>query len=190
LRCKSVDQASARINTGRSFQVRILLILLATAAIAQSQVPQLSYTRPPADHPFLHEAFYNVAAKLEKFHVQRKSQVSGAQLLQVDRDFARVFQIDTSELERMFQVVRAADIEIKGIEGEMRKHANDRARLELFPDRTTMQTLQVRRQAAIQSNLARLRAALSAAGWTALSNYINTDLRNSVSFGQPAGQKP
>ena len=63
-------------------------------------------------------------------------------------------------------------------------------RLELFPDRATVQALQIRRQAAIQTNLTRLRTTLSAAGWAALSNYINTDLRNSVRFVQPAGKKP
>jgi hypothetical protein len=190
LRCKSVDQASDRRNAGRTLQVLILLILLATMAIAQSQAPQLSYTRPPADHPVLHEVFFNIAGSLENAHAQRKVQVAAPQLLQVDRDFAGVFKIQASELDRMFQVVRSANTEIKAIEDQMRKHANDRARIELFPDRATMQALQVRRQAAIQSNLARLRTALSAAGWTALSNYINTDLRNSVSFGQPAGKKP
>jgi hypothetical protein len=111
-------------------------------------------------------------------------------LAQIDRDFANVFKIDSSELERLFQVTRAASAEIKAIEDQMVRHGNERARLELFPDRATMQTLETRRKSAIESNLNRLRTTLSAQGWAAVSNYINTDVRNSVTFAQPAGKKP
>jgi len=167
-----------------------LTLILLTATGAQSQSVQLSYSRPPVDHPFLHEAFLNLAASLESAHAQRKTQASGSPLLQVDREFAAVFKIEIAELDRMFQIVRMGNAEIKAIEDQMRTHANDRARIELFPDRATMQTLQLRRQTAIQNNLTRLRTTLSPASWNALSNYINSDLRNSTTFVTPAGVRP
>jgi len=116
--------------------------------------------------------------------------VSGAQLQQVDRDFAGVFRLAPSELERMFQVIRAANAEIQAIEEEMRKHANDRARWELPADRNTIRTLQERRQSAIQANMNRLRTTLTPTGWTAVSSFINTDLRNATTIAQPAGARP
>jgi hypothetical protein len=60
----------------------------------------------------------------------------------------------------------------------------------LFPDKATMQALEERRKNAIQTNLNRLRTSLSAANWTAISNFINTELRNSTTFAQPKGKQP
>jgi len=150
----------------------------------------LTYSKAPADHPILHDSFFHLVGNLETFHAQRKAQAAGAQSAQIDRDVANVFKIDASELERFFQVTRTANAEIKAIEDQMVRHGNERARLELFPDRATMQTLETRRKSAIESNLNRLRTTLSAQGWAAVSNYINTDVRNSVTFAQPAGKKP
>lgn len=168
----------------------LLLLFLTATANPQTQPPQLTYSKLPADHPILHDTFFNLTANLESFHAQRKAQSSGAQLAQVDRDFANVFKIDSAELERFFQITRAATAEIKAIEDQMVRHGNERARLELYPDPATMQTLETRRKSAIQSNLNRLRTTLSPTAWAAVSNYINTDLRNSVTFAQPAGKKP
>ena len=64
-------------------------------------------------------------------------------------------------------MTRAASAEIKTVENQMRIHANERARLELYPDRATMQKLQEQRQNVIQSNMTRLRTTLTAAGWIA-----------------------
>jgi len=152
----------------------LLATLLAVSALAQNPPPQVKFSKLPVDHPILHDTFFKAASGLEGMHAQRKTQVSGAQLQQVDRDFARVFKIHESELERMFQITRAASAEIKAVENQMRNHANERARLELHPDRATMQRLQEQRQSVIQFHMARLRTTLSAAGWNALSNYINT----------------
>ena len=127
---------------------------------------------------------------MQNLHAQRKAQASGPQLQQVDQDFARVFRINASELERVFEITHAANSEIKAIENQIRDHANERARLELFPDKATMQALEERRKNAIQTNLNRLRTSLSAANWTAISNFINTELRNSTTFAQPKGKQP
>lgn len=82
----------------------------------------------------LYEAFFQLAGNLEDMRAQRKTQVTGAQLAQVDRDFATVFRINASELDKLFGLTRAANTEIRAIDAEMRTHANARARLELFPD--------------------------------------------------------
>lgn len=109
---------------------------------------------------------------------------------QVDNDFATMFRISSSELGKVFEQTRAARTEIQAIEGQMRSHANDRARQELFPEPVTMRRLAQQRNLAIQTNITRLRSLVSPATWAALSNFINTDLRNSISAVQRGEKKP
>lgn len=163
---------------------------LIPAALAQPQPTQFSSFKPPVDHPVLHDVFLNLAGKLESLHAEKKAQARGNQLQQVDQDFARVLRITPSELDPIFQLVRKATKEIAAIEDQMRQHVNDRARWELPADYNTIRVLQERRLTAIQSNMTLLRTTLSAASWTGVSTFINTDLRNSTVIAQSAGAKP
>jgi hypothetical protein len=142
------------------------------------QVPPAT-SKLPIDHPMLHEAFLRFAEKLEAFHTTRKAQLPPQLVPQLDRDVAGVAGVSPTELAAMFQATRAATGEVNGIELEMRQHANQRARQELFPVPATMRSLDARKQSAIASGIGRLRATLSAQSWAAVSGYINGALRDS-----------
>lgn len=180
------------IMEANSARICLILVLLALALTATAQNPptQISSFKPTADHPVLFDVFLKLAGSLESLHAQKRGGASSLQAQQIDRDFARVFRISPSELSQMFQIVRKATVEIKTIEEEMIKHANDRARWELASDWNTIRALRERRDAAIQANIAVLRTTLTSTGWTAVSNFINTDLRNSTVIARPAGAKP
>lgn len=141
----------------------------------------------PSGDPLLHEAFFDFIDKLDHWHGERKTQLAPQALNLVERDMSSLLGVQGAELTRLLETTRAVNVELRSIETQIRDHANSRARLELPPVHSTMQTLLARRKAAIQAGLSRVQGALSTASWNGVSVYINGRLRDSITTVRLSG---